>query len=101
MSVFVEAMILLLPADAGGRTGPVAPREGSYRPFVRIDGQIGRARLLEGPAVLSPGEGARVMIELETDARPSDGCEFQLLEHGGQVVGVASVLRVYGRTTTI
>jgi translation elongation factor EF-Tu-like GTPase len=101
MSVFVEAMILLLPAEAGGRTGPVAPREGSYRPFVRIEGQIGRARLLEGPALLSPGEGARVMIELETDTPPVEGCEFQLLEHDARIVGVASVLRVYGRPTFV
>ena len=101
MSVFVEAMVLLLPAEAGGRTAPVLPREGSYRPFVRIDGEMGRARFFEGPAVFSPGDAARVMIELETSAAPPDGCEFELLEHDQQIVAVANVMRVCGRSTSV
>lgn len=96
VSIYVEAMLLLLPADAGGRTAPVAPREGSYRPFTRVDGQLTRARLLEGPPLLAPGDAARVMLELEgrDAAAICDGAELQLLEHDQRVVGSVTVLRV-------
>jgi translation elongation factor EF-Tu-like GTPase len=102
MSVFIEAMLLLLPPDAGGRHSPVAPREGSYRPFVRIDDSTSRVRLLEGPPLLVPGDEARVMLEVETEsAIVRSGAEYQLLEHDEQVVGILTVLRVCGRVLSV
>lgn len=98
MSVYIEAVLLLLPPDAGGRSAPVAPREGSYRPFTLLDGQLGRARLLEGPPLLAPGDSARVMLELE-DGSPAAlrcGAELQILEHGRRIVGAATVMRICG-----
>ena len=95
MSTFLEAMLLLLPSDAGGRSAPVAPREGSYRPFARHGPRVVRARLFEGPALLGPGEEDRVMLELESElAAVRRGSELQILELGERVVGVATVLRV-------
>ena len=102
MSVYIEAMLLLLPPEAGGRSAPVAPREGSYRPFALVGDRVSRARLFEGPPLLAPGDGARVMLELEADDVPiADGAELQLLEHGGRVVGAVTVLRVCGRATLV
>ncbi|HYO78006.1 MAG TPA: hypothetical protein VE010_16220 [Thermoanaerobaculia bacterium] len=102
MSVYVEAMLLLLPADAGGRTAPVSPREGSDRPYTLVDGHLGRARLFEGPPSLAPGDAARVMLELEADTADlvRDGAELQLLEHDQRVVGAVTILRVC-RTTSV
>lgn len=102
MSLFIEAMLLLLPPDAGGRHAPVAPREGSYRPFVRVDDQVLRARLLEGPPLLAPGDEARVVLEIERD----DACvdhdsELRLLEHDDAVVGIVTVLRVCRHSTSV
>lgn len=95
MSEFVEAMLLLLPPEAGGRRTPIAPREGSYRPFARLAGQTTRARLIEGPPLLTPGDEARVVVEIESDrAGLRAGAEFQLLELDDQVVGIVTVLRV-------
>jgi len=99
MSIFVEAMFLLLPPDAGGREAPIAPRDGSYRPFARHGGRVVRARLFEGPPRLGPGEEGRVMIELESDGAGDTegigrGAELQILEHGERVVGLLTVLRV-------
>lgn len=94
MSVYIEAMLLLLPPDAGGRSAPVAPREGSYRPYTRYDGHLGRARLLEGPALLAPGDAARVMLEMEGEPLLYRGAELEILEHGDRIVGAATVLRV-------
>jgi len=104
MSVYVEAMLLLFPPDAGGRTAPVAPREGSYRPFTRVDDRVSRALLLEGPPRLAPGDAARVMLELEDDLAASalrNGTELELLEHGDRVVGSITVLRVCGRASLV
>lgn len=102
VSVYVEAMLLLLPAEAGGRTAPVAPREGSYRPFALIEGELTRARLLEGPPLLGPGDAARVMLEVESGNAPiQNGSELQLLEHGGRIVGSVTVLRVCGRASLV
>ena len=102
MSVYVEAMLLLLPPEAGGRSAPVAPREGSYRPFARVGDRMSRVRLFEGPPLLTPGDGARVMLELEADdAAIVDGAELQLLEHEGRVVGAVTVLRVCGRASLV
>lgn len=95
MSTYLEAMLLLLPPDAGGRSAPVAPREGSYRPFVAAGDVVTRARVIEGPPRLAPGDEARVMLEIESDAIPaSDGSELHVLEHGRQLVGIVTVLRV-------
>ncbi|HVG23542.1 MAG TPA: hypothetical protein VND45_05265 [Thermoanaerobaculia bacterium] len=95
MSTVLEAMLLLLPPDAGGRSAPVAPREGSYRPFARHGPRIVRARLFEGPPLLGPGEEDRVMLELESELdNVSRGAELEILERENRVVGVATVLRV-------
>lgn len=102
MPVFVEAMLLLLPADAGGRRTPVAPREGSYRPFARVDGRTLRATLLEGPPRLAPGDEARVVLELDNGLGVvREGDELQLLELADRVVGTLTVLRVCGRATLV
>ncbi len=102
MSVFVEAMLLLLPPDAGGRATPVAPREGSYRPFARAAGRTMRATLLEGPPRLAPGDEARVVLELDSDFESvREGAELQLLELDERVVGMLTVLRVCGPATLV
>lgn len=99
MSQFVEAMLLLLPPEAGGRASAVEPRAGSYRPFVRFEDHVTRARLIEGPARLAPGEEARVVLEVEAegDGVPGRGAELELLELHERLVGIATVLRVCGR----
>lgn len=94
MSAYVEATLLLLPRDAGGRDTAVAPREGSYRPFAWIDEHLTRIRLLEGPPLLGPGEEARVVIEIETDVEMIRGAELRVVEHDDQLVGIATVVRV-------
>ena len=112
MTVYFEAMLLLLPPDAGGRRAPVAPREGSYRPYVEVDGRVSRALLLEGPPLLAPGDEARVVMELEADDATllAAGTELRLLEprvaddtahDDAQVVGVANVLRVCRSTSLV
>lgn len=98
MSTFLEAMLLLLPHDLGGRSAPVAPREGSYRPFARHGPRVVRARLFEGPPLLGPGEEDRVVLELESEIDTLRcGAELQILERDERVVGVATVLRVCNR----
>ena len=98
MSTFLEAMLLLLPPDAGGRSAPVAPREGSYRPFARHGPRVVRACLFEGPPLLGPGEEDGVMLELESDIdNVHRGAELEILEWGERVVGLATVLRVCTR----
>lgn len=95
MSTFLEAMLLLLPTDAGGRSAPVAPREGSYRPYARHGPRIVRARMIEGPPLLAPGDADRVMLELEADlATVRRGEELELLERDERVVGHLTVMRV-------
>ena len=94
MSAFVDALLVLLPPDAGGRHHPVAPRDGSYRPFAWFDEQLTRIRLLEGPAVLAPGEEARVVLEIESDLAMTRGDELRVVEHDDRVVGIATVVRV-------
>lgn len=96
MSSFLEAMVLLLPPDAGGRAKAVAPREGSYRPFARIGQELVRLRIIEGPPSLAPGDGARVVIECDAD-RIREGEELQILELDERVVGQLTVLRVIGK----
>lgn len=95
MSTFLEAMLLLLPPDAGGRTAPVAPREGSYRPYARQGPRIVRARVFEGPPLLAPGESDRVVLELEDDfVGLRRGAELEVLERDERVVGHLTVMRV-------
>ena len=95
MPTFLEAKLLLLPPDAGGRTSPVAPREGSYRPFARYGPCVVRARLFEGPPLLGPGEEDRVMLELESDIDAlALGMELEILEWNDRLVGLATILRV-------
>lgn len=96
MSSFLEAMMLLLPPDAGGRNVPVRPREGSYSPFARLGDDLLRVRVIEGPPRLAPGEGARVVLECDADHDLRDGAELQLVELE-QVVGHVTVLRVLGK----
>jgi len=93
---YLEATLLLLPPEAGGRSTPVAPREGSYCPFVEMDEQIHRARVIEGPPLLAPGDEGRVVIEIESDAgtRVHAGAEMRLLERNERFVGLLTVMRV-------
>lgn len=99
VSSYVEATLLLLPPDAGGRTAPVAPRDGSYRPFAWIDRHLTRLRLLEGPSRIDPGEEARVVLEIESDVTMERGVELRVMESGERIVGIATVLRVWGKAT--
>ena len=95
MSVYLEALLLLLPPDAGGRSEPVSPRDGSYRPFVRHGARIVRARVFEGPPRLAPGDAGRVMVELESGMASLDrGVELELLERDEHLVGFLTVLRI-------
>jgi hypothetical protein len=92
MSNFLEAFVLLLPADAGGRQQPIAPREGSYRATI---GSM-QARIIEGPPTLAPGQGARVVMELEEPVDPlalTAGLELEIVEHE-RVVGILTVTRL-------
>jgi len=99
MSDFVEAIVSLLPADIGGREVPVAPRDGSYRPFARAGSDMLRIRMIEGPPRLDPGDEARVVVEVETssfdEALLAPGAELDLVEHEGRRVGILSVLRLW------
>src|SRR5688500_5433471 len=94
MAAYVEATLLLLSHEAGGRQTAVAPRDGSYRPFAWIDEQLTRIRLLEGPALLAPGEEARVVLEIESDLDMARGAELRVVEHDDRLVGIATVVRV-------
>src|SRR5260221_760755 len=70
MPSFLEAQVLLLPSDVGGRPLPIAPREGNYRPSLRAleGGRSFPIRFIEGPPWLAPGSDARVVVELESEA---------------------------------
>lgn len=98
MGDFLEAVVTLLPADAGGRTSPIAPRDGSYRPFaVSSGGDRLRIRIIEGPPSIAPGDNGRVVVELETPVMDgsafSAGTELDLLEHD-RCVGILTVSRL-------
>jgi hypothetical protein len=97
MSDYLEAIVSLYPREAGGRALPVAPREGSYRPFARAGEAVLRLRFIEGPPLLGPGDAGRVVAELEPgswdDELVAAGAELDLCELGGRVVGIVSVLR--------
>lgn len=95
---FLEAYVSLFPAEAGGRGGVIAPRDGSYRPFARIvdvPEPLLRIRFIEGPPRLSAGDVARVVAELESSVDLHPGTELELVEHAGRVVGLMTVLRMW------
>ena len=106
MPDFIEAVVILLPADAGGRTTAIAPRDGSYRPFARLaEAQdLLRIRVIEGPPRLAPGDAGRVVAEVEDPGSAEDvirpGVELDLLERDQHLVGMLSVLRVW-RTSAL
>jgi hypothetical protein len=97
MSAILEAFVTLLPTAAGGRDRPVEPREGSYRPHLRIpsDRDVVRARFIEGPPLLAPGDESLAILEVESPL--PDGCvpgsELDLLEHE-RIVGIVTVMRL-------
>ena len=97
MPDFVEAIVMMLPREAGGRTTAVFPREGNYRPYVReAEGPLLRVRFIEGPARLAPGDVARVVMEMDgSSAVLLPGCELDLLEHEAARTGVVTVARVW------
>ncbi len=94
MTGFLEAIVLLLPTDAGGRGQPIAPREGSYH---ALAGSM-PVRFIEGPPAIDPGQAARVVVELDThaadEAQLAPGSELHLIEED-RVVGVLTVTRVW------
>jgi hypothetical protein len=97
MLSFLEAQVVLLPAEIGGRTLAVAPRDGNYRPRLRVrNGSAGFGIcFIEGPPRLSPGSGARVVVEFEATAELLvAGEELEIVE-GTSVVGLLTVLRVF------
>jgi hypothetical protein len=101
MPDFIEAVVTLLPSDAGGRLSAIAPRDGSYRPFARsADARdLLRIRVIEGPPQLRPGDAARVVAEVENlgsaDPALEPGCELDLLERDERLVGMISILRFW------
>jgi hypothetical protein len=93
MGDFLEAVLLLLPTDAGGRLRPIAPREGSYRPMV---GSM-HVRFIEGPPSIEPGGGGRVVAQLESppfDEQLVPGSELEVIEDE-RVVGILTVTRFW------
>ena len=97
MSDFIEAIVVMLPREAGGRATAIAPREGNYRPYVRdAEGPLLRVRFIEGPPTLAPGDVARVVMEMDRSGVPLvPGCELDLLEHEATKTGVVTVSRVW------
>jgi hypothetical protein len=97
MSDFVEAIVVMLPREAGGRASAVFPREGNYRPYVReAEGPLLRVRFIEGPPTLSPGDVARVVMEMDGGHGVFlPGCELDLLEHEAVRTGLVTVSRVW------
>jgi hypothetical protein len=96
---FLEAFVSMLPVNAGGRSGTIAPRHGSYRPFARCTGsghpRMLRIRFIEGPPRLAPGDSGSVVVELESEADLIAGMELEIVEHDGRVVGLMTVLRMW------
>ncbi|MBV8520223.1 MAG: hypothetical protein JO197_22710 [Acidobacteria bacterium] len=103
MTLYLEATLLLLPTDTGGRAAAVEPRAGSYLPYLRAGGRTTRARLIEGPPRLAPGDAAQVVFEIEEHAAADvhPGAELALLERDARVVGSVTVLRVWGRALAV
>lgn len=95
VSGYFEAIVLLLPREAGGRSAAIAPREGNYRPFARLsDGPMLRLRFIEGPPLVAPGDAARVVVEMEAEYDITPGAELDLFEHDAKT-GVITVARVW------
>ncbi len=94
MGHFLEAVLLLLPPEAGGRLQSIAPREGSYRP------QVGsmQVRFIEGPPSIEPGQAGRVVVEVESplteESQLAPGSELEVIEHD-QLVGILTVTRLW------
>ena len=90
---FIEAVVFLLPTDAGGRTDPIAPRDGSYQVIVGSTPM----RFIEGPPTIEPGQAGRVVIEIRNaDADRLEitaGAELEIVEQE-RVVGLLSVTRL-------
>jgi len=92
VSNFLEAIVLFLPTDAGGRATAIAPREGSYRPTVGSTPM----RFIEGPPNIEPGQAARVVVEIEEPAdllHLTAGTELEIVEEE-RVVGILTVTRL-------
>lgn len=96
MANFLEAMLTLLPSDAGGRASHISPREGSYRPYaLSADGDRLRIRVIEGPPSIAPGNAGRVVVEVEPPVSHNGiaaGAEYELIEHERRV-GILTVMR--------
>ncbi|HEX6161610.1 MAG TPA: hypothetical protein VF111_15645 [Thermoanaerobaculia bacterium] len=93
---YIEAVMLLCPTAAGGRTTAVEPREGSYQPFVRDEERLVRVRVIEGPPRLYPGDAARVVLESESLLDVAS--DLPLIEPGVEsvhIVGSVTILRVW------
>jgi hypothetical protein len=98
---WIEGLVVLLPENAGGRSGAVMPRDGSYRPFARVAGEdhLLRVRFIEGPPAVAPGEFARVLLELEAETGDVvPGSELELIENGTDCVGLVTVGRFLSST---
>ena len=101
MSHFVEAVVTLLPREAGGRASAVFPRDGSYRPFARVahGGTLLRVRFIEGPPRIAPGDSGRVVFEVETAGNFAEilvtGVELELIELESHAVGLVTVARLW------
>jgi len=95
---YVEAVMLLLPVEVGGRASSVEPREGAYRPIARTSGgTMLRMRIIEGPPRIAPGQDARVVAEVESpldEALLVPGSELDLIEQE-RVVGILTVARLW------
>jgi hypothetical protein len=98
VSGFLEAIVTLLPADAGGRIRPIAPRDGNYCPALRRamqDAPPIPIRFIEGPPWIAPGQDGKVVVEIEGDYSDlASGLELELVE-GQRVVGLLTVVRLW------
>jgi hypothetical protein len=101
VSGFLEAIVTLLPADAGGRSRPIAPRDGNYCPALRRalqDAPPIPIRFIEGPPWIAPGQDGKVVVEIEGGALDcagfASGLELELVE-GQRVVGILTVVRLW------
>jgi len=95
---YLEALMLLLPSEAGGRQSAVEPRQGAYRRVARTaNGSTLRVRIIEGPPRIAPGQNARVVAEVESpfdEALLVPGSELDLIEQE-RVVGILTVARLW------
>ena len=102
---FIEAVVTLLPREAGGRQNPVSPRDGSYRPFIGCGGERLRVRFIEGPPRLAPGDTGRVVLEVESSeaagAMLVSGSELELFETDARAIGLVTVARLVRRALAL